>query len=80
MAMLNNGIIFYINRPIENIIKDIDYAKRPLLRDNPLKIFDLYNERKDLYKKYCHFEIINDDSIEEAVNKIIKIILNLHKV
>lgn len=71
-----NGIIVYINRPIDNIISDIDVGVRPLLKDKKEKIFKLYEERKGLYKKYCTYEVINDTSLEEVVNNIIRLICN----
>jgi len=68
-----NGIIVFINRPIEEIIKDVDIKQRPLLKNGIDKIYDLYKRRIDLYKKYCDFEIINDDSMQKAKEDIIKI-------
>lgn len=66
-----NSIIIFLNRPIENIINDIDIKLRPLLQEGKDKIYDLYNERITLYKKYCHIEIINDTTISNTVDKII---------
>lgn len=70
----NNSIIFFINRPIENIVKDIDISCRPLLADDISKIYKLYEERYNLYKKYSNFEVLNDKNIDDVVNKIIKLI------
>lgn len=68
----NNGIIFFINRPIEDIANDVDIKTRPLLKDGTEKLYELYKERYSLYKKYCDYEIENK-SLEECVNKIISI-------
>lgn len=67
-----NSIIIFINRPIENIIKDIEINIRPLLANGVDTIYKLYNERIDLYKKYCDIEVINDREIEYVANIIIK--------
>ncbi|WP_378956082.1 shikimate kinase [Pelosinus sp. sgz500959] len=68
------GTIFYIDRPIEMILNSSDLTTRPLLADNSHKIYTLYNERKHLYEEYCHFSIVNDQSLEIAAEKIINII------
>lgn len=67
-----NSIIVFLNRPPEKIAEDIDISSRPLLKDGLYKINTLYNERLQLYKKYCNIEILNDKSLEIAVNEIIK--------
>lgn len=69
-----NSIIVFINRHPDNIVLDVDIQKRPLLQNGIENLYTLYNERFDLYKKYCDFEILNDDTIECAVNKIITFI------
>lgn len=73
-ALRNTGIIIFINRPIEKIIENINIKKRPLLKDRKENLYRLYDERIDLYKRYCNYEIINDSSIFSAVNKIVSII------
>ncbi|MGV8982070.1 shikimate kinase [Clostridium sp.] len=68
-----NGIIIYINRPIENIAGDIDVNTRPLLAKNPSQIYKLFEERGLLYKKYCDYEIMNISNIDDMVSNIIEI-------
>lgn len=72
-----SGIIIFINRSVESIIADIETDGRPLLKDGKERIYKLYKERIDLYKKYCDYEIINDDSIEAVVEKVIGIVRNI---
>ena len=52
LNLKRNGIIIYINRPIENIISDINIEGRPLLAKDPGRISKLFDERGPLYKKY----------------------------
>lgn len=66
-----SSTIVFINRSVEDIVGDIDMSTRPLLKDGIKKVYDLYDERIKLYKSYCDIEILNDGSIQEAVNKII---------
>lgn len=67
------GIIFYIHRPIELILNSSDLKNRPLLAGDNNKIYDLYKERKHLYEEYCHFSIVNDQSLEMVAEEIINI-------
>ncbi|WP_127836565.1 shikimate kinase [Clostridium prolinivorans] len=69
-----NGIIIFINRPVDKIALDIDVSKRPLLKEEKNRLYKLYEERYNLYKKYCDFEVENSGTIEESINKIIKIL------
>eukprot|EP00831_Metopus_contortus_P025426 TRINITY_DN21910_c0_g1_i1.p5 TRINITY_DN21910_c0_g1~~TRINITY_DN21910_c0_g1_i1.p5 ORF type:complete len:135 (+),score=31.02 TRINITY_DN21910_c0_g1_i1:481-885(+) len=36
-----NGIIIFVDRPVENIIEDVDISKRPLLKDGKDKVLNL---------------------------------------
>lgn len=76
-VLRKNSIIFFINRPIENIIRDIDTSTRPLLKEGASKLYNLYEERYPLYKRYSNIEVINNSTFEEAVNNIVKIIEEL---
>ena len=67
------GLIIYINRPIENIVADIDILARPLLKNSPSQLYKLFEDRSHLYKKYCDFEVMNISSIKDVVNTIIDI-------
>lgn len=65
------GKIIFINRPIEKICTDVDILSRPLLINRRESLYKLYDERYDLYKKFCDYEVINDSSINEVKDKII---------
>lgn len=71
----SNGIIIFINRPLEQIEKDIDVSRRPLLKTNNNALNSLYNERYSLYKRYCDYEVENNKDISSAVNYIKEIII-----
>jgi shikimate kinase len=73
-TLKQNSLIFFINRPIENILKDIDITIRPLLIEDASKLYNLYKERYPLYKKYCDIEVINDIGLDEVVDKVIRLI------
>ncbi len=70
----NNGIIIYIDRPVDSIYKDIDITNRPLLKENKDILYDLYNQRHDIYLKACDYHLINDSTLEDIIEKIVKLL------
>lgn len=52
-ALKVNGIIIYLDRSVENILKDTNLSKRPLLAQNKEKLYQLFNEREKLYTQYA---------------------------
>ncbi len=69
-----NGIIIYIDRPIELIYKDIDITNRPLLKDGPEALYEIYNKRNSLYISAAHYHLISDGSINQITKRIINVI------
>jgi len=49
-----------------------DHKERPLLADDPEKIYKLFEERKGLYERYTDLTVENDGTLEAAVNKILE--------
>ena len=72
-----NSIVIFVDRPVNDIIGDVDISKRPLLKDGKEKVLKLYDERYLLYKNYADKIVVNDTSIEDTKNKIIDIYNNL---
>lgn len=68
-ALSRKGIIFYLKRSVEDIIKAVDTKDRPLIKDNPEALYRLFEEREPLYKKYCDYAIDATD-IKNAVLSI----------
>lgn len=66
----NESIIIFIDRPIENIIIDIDTSSRPLLAEGKEKLYNLFEERYDLYKKYCNIRVVNDGYLKDVILQI----------
>lgn len=69
-----NGVVIFIDRPVDNIASDVEVSTRPLLKDGVHKLYELFNERYGLYKKYCDIHVMNDSCIEETVERIISMI------
>lgn len=69
-----NGVIIFIDRPVDNIATDVEVSTRPLLKDGVHKLYELFHERYELYKKYCDIHVMNDSDIDETVARIIRIL------
>lgn len=69
-----NGVIVFIDRPVEQILQDIRIEERPLLKDGPQKLYELYEERYHLYKESCHYHVINNSTIDDMIIKLKDII------
>ncbi|AWK49933.1 shikimate kinase [Clostridium beijerinckii] len=66
--------IIFIDRPLEDLLTDVDISKRPLLKEGKEKIIKLYEERYELYKSYADKIVKNDKSVRNTVNAVKKII------
>jgi len=71
-----NAITFFIDRPINKILKNIDTAARPLLNDDSYALYNIYEKRYSLYKKYADYTIKNDGSILCVIDKILDIYIS----
>ena len=73
-ALKENGMIIFINRSLDDIISDVDISGRPLLKKGKEQLSSLYENRIELYKKYCDIQIKNDKGIDQVVDEIIEAI------
>lgn len=72
-----NGVIIFIDRPVDNILTDVQVSNRPLLKEGPQKLYELDKSRHQLYLNACDYHIVNDDTLDNIVNQIINIIEGL---
>lgn len=72
-ALRQNGVIFYLDRPVEHIYQDVDISSRPLLKEGPEKLYQLYDERHQLYLDACDYHVMNDASLDDVVCQIIQL-------
>ena len=67
-ALKQNGVIFFLNRPLDDIIPTSD---RPLSSDIE-SLRKRFEERYPIYKATGDFEIAIDGNVENAVNRILE--------
>ncbi len=66
----DTGTVIYLNRSVESILKTLNAEKRPLLKDNPEKLYDMYKERHPLYLKYADICVLNEENLSDCVDNI----------
>ncbi len=71
--MKSTGKIVWIRRPLETILNGINAIVRPLIRDDPEKLIQIYAQREPLYEKYADAIVDNENSLEEAARAIAKL-------
>lgn len=69
-----NCTILFIDRPVERIINDVDINSRPLLKDGKERLYNLYDERYELYKKAADIQILNKGYLRDTIDIIINIL------
>lgn len=68
-----NGVIVFVDRPLQNIIDDVSIENRPLLKNGTDALKKIYSERYDIYDHCCDFKVDNKGSIDKLVEDIIMI-------
>ena len=68
------GLIIFLDRPVENILGDVDVSFRPLLKDGKEKLLKLYDERYALYNEYADEIVINNSDVRSVIDRIKEII------
>lgn len=69
--------IIFIDRPLEELLNDIDISKRPLLKEGREKLIKLYEERYELYRSSANEIIKNNEGIRDTID-IIKEVIKLN--
>lgn len=69
-ALRKTGWIVFIDRPVEHIIEDIEIGHRPLLKEGKNKLYQLHEERIDLYQLAADYTVENQSALEDVLNRI----------
>ena len=68
-ALGETGVIFFRDRDLGDILGE-DLTDRPLLSGDKQRIYDLYDQRIHLYRKYADYTISNTETAAEAARQI----------
>ncbi|WP_035051123.1 shikimate kinase [Carnobacterium pleistocenium] len=69
-ALRKTGWIVFIDRPIEHIVKDIEIGHRPLLKQGKNRLYQLHEQRFEMYKSSADFRVENRFALEEVILEI----------
>ncbi len=67
-----SGTIFFIDRAPDDIVSDVEVGTRPLLAEGPQKVYDLYQERIDLYRKSADVTISNHGTLQAVLDRMVE--------
>lgn len=68
------GLVIFLDRPVDNILGDVDVSFRPLLKDGKEKLLKLYDERYRLYNEYADEIVLNNSDVRVVIDRIKEII------
>lgn len=68
-ALKKTGHIFYLRRPLDEIIATVNPANRPLLSKGTAILYQLDKEREPLYLQYSDY-VIDASDIDAAISSI----------
>ncbi|MFR1323561.1 MAG: shikimate kinase [Ezakiella massiliensis] len=72
LDLLKDHYVIFLDRSVEDILKDLDESTRPLLKDKPYEnLKTLSDKRREKYLSAADF-IVSEDTATDTVNEIIK--------
>jgi shikimate kinase len=75
--LCSSGILFYLDRPVEEILATINADNRPLLKEGTDVLYRLYQERHPKYLSACDYRIDASGDIGAVLSRVTEIIKNL---
>lgn len=72
--------IIFIDRPLEDLLDDVDISNRPLLKDGKQKLIKLYEERYELYKSSADKIVKNNNDIRDTIDEIKELLTASDKI
>ncbi len=72
LDLLKDHYVIFLDRSVEDILKDLDETTRPLLKDKPYEnLKTISDKRRDNYLSTADF-VVTGETVEATVNEIIK--------
>ena len=69
-CLKENGLIIFLDRSPEDIVRDVDTETRPLLAAGRQRIYDLYVQREALYRKAADITVVNKGDLQEVLQRL----------
>lgn len=77
IILLKQETVIFLYRPINMILNTINPEKRPLLKNNPNKIYEIWHRRKAKYKAVATYKVRNNRGLRHCVNELLKLNINI---
>lgn len=71
-VLRQNSVIIFIDRNPNQLLKSKKLKNRPLLAEDTNKIYDLYNERIHLYRRYADITVENNGYFKGCIEEILR--------
>ncbi len=69
-----NGLVVFLDRSPDAILKKINLSIRPMLAENKNRLYELDKERRPLYEAYADIKVPGGTSIDKTVSLVHAII------
>jgi shikimate kinase len=73
IELLKKQTVIYLYRPIPLILSTLNADKRPLLKNNPEKLYEIWRRRKSGYEEAATYKIRNNRGFRHCVDKLLKL-------
>ena len=73
-ALMENGLVFFIDRHPSRILRSTSLDDRPLVQDDAEKLFRLYASRLALYRRHAHVIVQNNGGPRSMKRRILQIL------
>ena len=71
----SNSSVIYLEVPFENIIDRVsDFSDRGFIKSADQTIKQAFNERESMYREFADYIVLNNESLESCLNKILRVI------
>lgn len=69
-ALRENGLVIFLDRPVDSIVSDIEFSHRPLLRQGEERLRAMAAHRRDTYLACAHLVLDNSGTQAQALEKL----------
>lgn len=71
-SLCKNAIIIYIKRDIASILETSNTSIRPVIANDPQKLYGIFEERKPLYERYGQICVENSSTVNDCAKAVVR--------
>ena len=65
-----SGVVVYLDRSPAAILEDMDVENRPMMRKNPMRLWELNEQRAPIYTECCHVRVCLQGSPNDSLKQL----------